>query len=192
MDHSITLRMATPADAPALLNIYAPYVRDTAITFEYDVPSLQEFSARMQATLAFYPYLAALQEGRIVGYAYASPFKERRAYDWAVETSIYVEQGCRGRGIGRQLHDALEGLLRRQGILNMCACIAVPHDGEDEFLTLDSVRFHERLGYRMVGRFDRCGCKFGRWYDMVWMERILGDHPAAPEAVKPVWEVLEK
>ena len=86
--NSITIRMAAPADAPAMLEIYAPYVRDTAITFEYDVPTLGEFTQRMESTLAFYPWLAAEENGRIIGYAYVSPFKERRAYNWAVETSI--------------------------------------------------------------------------------------------------------
>lgn len=187
--NSITIRMASPADAAAMLEIYAPYVLDTAITFEYDVPSLAEFTGRMKNTLAFYPWLAAEENGRIIGYAYASPFKARRAYEWAVETSIYLEKGCRGRGIGRLLHDALQDLLRRQGILNMCACIAVPHDAEDETLSYASVRFHDALGYRMVGRFDRCGCKFGRWYDMAWMEKHIGDHPENPAEVKSIREI---
>lgn len=184
--NSITIRMASPADAPAMLEIYAPYVRHTAITFEYDVPSIGEFSQRMESTLGFYPWLAAEENGRIIGYAYAGPFKARRAYKWAVETSIYVARDCRGRGVGRMLHNALEEILHRQGILNMCACIAVPHDREDETLTLGSVRFHEALGYRMVGRFDRCGCKFGRWYDMAWMEKHIGEHAEHPADVQGV------
>lgn len=123
-----------------------------------------------------YPWLVATEaDGTVVGYAYAGPFKERAAYQWAVETSIYVKMNQRGSGIGRLLHEALEEALRRQGILNMNACISYV-EPEDEYLTLDSVRFHERMGYMQVAHFHLCGRKFGRWYDMIWMEKLIGKH----------------
>lgn len=172
---SITIRMANPADAQALLNIYAPYVINTAITFEYDVPSVEEFASRIAHTLEKYPYLVAEEGGNILGYAYASPFHDRPAYDWAVETSIYVDQNIKHRGIGRKLHDALESTLREQGILNMNACIAYPPE-EDEHLDKNSVEFHAHMGYRLVGEFYKCGYKFNRWYNMVWMEKLIGEH----------------
>lgn len=172
---SITIRMANPADAQALLNIYAPYVINTAITFEYDVPSVEEFASRIAHTLEKYPYLIAEEGGNILGYAYASPFHDRPAYDWAVETSIYVDQNIKHRGIGRKLHDALESTLREQGILNMNACIAYPPE-EDEHLDKNSIEFHAHMGYRLVGEFYKCGYKFNRWYNMVWMEKLIGEH----------------
>lgn len=172
---SITIRMANPADAQALLNIYAPYVINTAITFEYDVPSVEEFASRIAHTLEKYPYLIAEEGGNILGYAYASPFHDRPAYNWAVETSIYVDQNIKHRGIGRKLHDALESTLREQGILNMNACIAYPPE-EDEHLDKNSVEFHAHMGYRLVGEFYKCGYKFNRWYNMVWMEKLIGEH----------------
>ena len=172
---SITIRMANPAYAQALLNIYAPYVINTAITFEYDVPSVEEFSSRIAHSLEKYPYLIAEEGGNILGYAYASPFHDRPAYDWAVETSIYVDQNIKHRGIGRKLHDALESTLREQGILNMNACIAYPPE-EDEHLDKNSVEFHAHMGYRLVGEFYKCGYKFNRWYNMVWMEKLIGEH----------------
>ena len=172
---SITIRMANPSDAQALLNIYAPYVINTAITFEYDVPSVEEFASRIAHTLEKYPYLIAEEGGNILGYAYASPFHDRPAYDWAVETSIYVDQNIKHRGIGRKLHDALESTLREQGILNMNACIAYPPE-EDEHLDKNSVEFHTHMGYRLVGEFYKCGYKFNRWYNMVWMEKLIGEH----------------
>ena len=172
---SITIRMANPADAQALLNIYAPYVINTAITFEYDVPSVEEFASRIAHTLEKYPYLIAEEGGNILGYAYASPFHDRPAYDWAGETSIYVDQNIKHRGIGRKLHDALESTLREQGILNMNACIAYPPE-EDEHLDKNSVEFHAHMGYRLVGEFYKCGYKFNRWYNMVWMEKLIGEH----------------
>ena len=174
-EHSIIIRTATQADAQALLNIYAPYVEHTAITFEYAVPSIEELSSRIAHTLLKYPYLVAEENGRFLGYAYASPFHDRPAYDWAVETSIYVDQNIRHRGVGKKLHDALESALKKQGILNMNACIAYP-PADDEYLDKNSVEFHSHMGYRLVGEFYKCGYKFHRWYNMVWMEKLIGEH----------------
>lgn len=184
MGKDCTVRAASLRDAEALLRIYAPYVEKTAITFEYEVPSIQEFAGRMERTLERYPYLVAEADGVPVGYAYAGPFKTRAAYDWAVETTVYVGGGRKRRGIGRGLYEVLEKALAAQNILNLNACIAYPA-AEDPYLTLDSVNFHQRMGYRMVGRFSQCGYKFDRWYDMVWMEKHIGAHTAHQSAVKP-------
>lgn len=182
------IRVATEEDAEELLQIYRPYVEETVITFEYEVPSAEEFRQRITHTLEKYPYLVAEKEGRIVGYAYASAFKERAAYDWAVETTIYLEKGSRKKGIGRNIYNALEDALRMQHILNLNACIGYP-EVEDEYLTKNSADFHAHLGYRLVGEFKQCGYKFGRWYNMVWMEKMTGEHGEKPEPVIPFHEV---
>lgn len=182
------IRVATEEDAEELLQIYRPYVEETVITFEYEVPSAEEFRQRITHTLEKYPYLVAEKEGRIVGYAYASAFKERAAYDWAVETTIYLEKGSRKKGIGRNIYNALEDALRMQHILNLNACIGYP-EVEDEYLTKNSADFHAHLGYRLVGEFKQCGYKFGRWYNMVWMEKMTGEHGKKPEPVIPFHEV---
>lgn len=169
------IREATISDVEAMLAIYAPYVEQTAITFEYDVPTADVFRQRLLKVQTKYPWIVAEEHGRIVGYACASAFYERAAYQWAVETSIYVDNGMKRCGIGRRLHEVLEQRLKDQGILNLNACIAFI-ETEDEYLTQDSVRFHERLGYRQVAHFHQCGKKFGRWYDMIWMEKIIGEH----------------
>lgn len=176
------IRTATVTDAKELLAIYAPYVKKTAITFEYEVPTLEEFKKRIENTLKNYPYLVAEAHGELLGYAYTSAFHERAAYDWAAEVSIYVREDKRGCGIGGRFYTVLEGISRAQHILNLNACIAYP-ETEDEYLTKDSVRFHEHLGYSMVGEFHKCGYKFGRWYDMVWMEKMIGAHTDQPEPV---------
>ncbi|NLV53566.1 MAG: N-acetyltransferase [Bacteroidales bacterium] len=179
----ISIRPATEADAEQLLSIYAPYIKDTAITFEYDVPSVEEFRLRIAETVKKYPYLLAENaEGHILGYAYANTFKSRAAYDWSVETSIYVKMGEAGKGVGRLLHDSLETELKQMGILNMYACISCARD-EDPYVTDNSIQFHAHLGFHTVGRFDQCGYKFNRWYDMVWMEKSIGVHTVP---VKPV------
>ena len=184
----VQIRTARPDDAAALLEIYAPYVTDTAITFEYEIPTQAEFASRIEKTLEKYPYFVAEVDGRPVGYAYAGAFKKRAAYDWSVETSIYVRRDLKRMGVGRRLYDALEAALMAQGITNVNACIA--YTGEpDAHLTQDSVRFHEHLGYRLVGRFDRCSWKFDRWYDMVWMEKHIGAHTCPPPVLRTFREI---
>jgi len=172
----LVIRDAKVEDAAALLEIYAPYVTDTAVTFEYEVPSVAEFARRISEISAKYPYLVAEISGKPVAYAYAHQFQSRAAYQWAVESSIYVDKECRQCGIGSQLHETLRKRLQRQGILNMNACIAYPTEHNDPYLTFDSVRFHERMGFTKVAHFHKCGKKFGRWYDMIWMELLIGEH----------------
>lgn len=169
---TITIRNATPDDAKALLDIYAPYVERTAITFEYDVPTLSDFEERIRSISKHYPYLVAIKDGRIVGYAYASVFKERAAYQWSVETSIYLDMDERHHGIGKILYTELENQLKAHGFINMNACITYM-DKADEHLPLDSVHFHETMGFTRCAHFHQIGLKFGKWYDMIWMEKKI-------------------
>ena len=180
---SLQIRPATPNDAAALAAIYAPYVTDTAISFEYTVPTVEEFRRRICKTLEKYPYLVAEGDGEPLGYAYTAPFVGRAAYDWAAETSIYVRRDCRHMGVGRRLYEALEAVSRAQNLLNLNACIGWP-ETEDAYLTRNSAQFHAHMGYRMVGTFYNCGYKFGRWYHMVWMEKQLDRHPPQPAPVR--------
>lgn len=178
-------------DADALLSVYAPYVRETAITFEYEVPTREDFLSRIRAVQQKYPYLAALKDGQIAGYAYAGAFNVRAAYDWSAETSIYVRKENRHEGIGGALYRALEQVMKGMHVTNLNACIGVPAGDTDPNLDLNSAQFHEHTGYSLVGRFHRCGYKFGRWYDMIWMEKFIGDHPDRPEPIVPASEVLK-
>lgn len=162
-------------DAESLLEIYSYYVTDTAISFEYTVPSLAEFQSRIKRITEKYPYLVVEKDGQIQGYAYAHPFVEREAYDWCCETTIYLDKNARKCGLGRMLYEALEARLKEMGIINLYACIART-DKKDEYLNNNSPEFHEHLGYKTVGEFRKCGYKFGRWYDMIWMEKIIGEH----------------
>lgn len=180
------IRTARPEDAPELLAIYTPYVINTAITFEYTPPTAEEFANRITHTLQQYPYLVLEADGQIFGYAYAGTFKGRAAYDWACEVSIYISSEARGRGFGRMLYQALENQLRAMCIINLYACIAYPAE-DDPYLTRASVDFHTRLGYTLCGTFHQCGYKFDRWYDMVWMEKMLGEHPVPVQPIsKPM------
>lgn len=169
------IRSASTADAAQILDIYSYYVERTAITFEYEVPSLDEFTARIARTLEKYPYLVVEDDGAIVGYAYAGTFKDRAAYDRSCELSIYLAHGSQGKGYGRALYEELERRLRELGILNLYACIGSPIV-EDEYLTNNSEQFHAHLCFVRAGEFHKCGYKFGRWYNMIWMEKLIGEH----------------
>lgn len=171
----ITVGNAELKDAERLLEIYDYYVKNTAITFEYTTPTIEEFRGRMEKTMQKYPYLVAVKDEKIAGYAYAGAFVGRAAYDWSCETSIYLDKNARRCGIGKTLYAALEKELKKMGILNMYACIGYP-DNEDEYLTKNSADFHSHIGFTQVGEFHKCGYKFGRWYNMIWMEKIIGEH----------------
>lgn len=169
------IRNATLEDAKAILTIYDYYVQNTAITFEYETPSLEEFKERMKKTMLRYPYLVIEDDNCIQGYAYAGVFGGRAAYSWSCEMTIYLSPSAKKHGYGRKLYEALEDSLRRMGILNLYACIAYP-ETEDDYLTKNSANFHAYLGYRKVGEFYKCGYKFNRWYHMIWMEKLIGSH----------------
>jgi phosphinothricin acetyltransferase len=192
MNHrKLTLRPAVAADAEALIAIYAPYVQKTAITYEYEVPSPAEFRRRIETYSQKHPYLVAEVDGVPVGYAYASPLGSRPAFDWSVETAIYVREDCKGLGVGRALYEALESLLKEQGIRTMTAAIAtVSHD--DPYLTNASIQFHLRMGFTPVGTFHNAGCKFGRWYDLTWMEKAIGEYGEEPLHPKAIGDVKER
>ena len=167
------IRSATENDAGELLKIYSYYVENTAISFEYVTPGLEEFRERIAHTLEKYPYLVLEEDGAIKGYAYAGVFKGRAAYDHCCEVTIYVDRFSKGRGYGKALYEKLEEALGNIGITNLYACIAEPVI-EDEYLTRDSERFHQHMGYTKVGEFHGCGYKFGRLYNMIWMEKLIG------------------
>lgn len=180
-----TIRLACEEDASALLSIYRPYVEATAITFELETPSETEFARRIRAVLASYPYLVACnEEGSPIGYAYANRFRTRAAYDWCLETSIYVAKESQGTGTGRRLYQALEELLSLQNVQNLIACIA-SSSAPDPHLTGGSVAFHKALGYKPTGTIPRCGLKFGTWYDLCLMQKMLPPSKAEPKPVVP-------
>ena len=180
-EKQLKIRTATPEDARTLVAIYAPYVENTSITFEYTVPSVEEFAGRIRHTLTRYPYLVAEYNGVPVGYAYASAFKGRAAYAWSVESSIYIRQDFRSIGAGSLLYKKLEEYLISQHICNICACITYPNP--------PSIAFHEKHGYGTVAHFHNSGYKQGKWHDMIWMEKTLCPHTTPPAPFVPFPEL---
>lgn len=166
----IRLRAAVPSDIPSFLAIYAPYITDTAYSFEYTVPSLPDFAARFAAVTARFPWIVAVEVDvcggeRIIGYAYAAPMAERMAYIWSADMSIYLDRSCRGQGIGTMLYTKLEELLRRCGYYNAYALITAENE--------PSRCFHAHMGYTPESHMDRCGYKMGRWLAVDWYVKRL-------------------
>lgn len=181
-----TLRLATPADAAELLKIYAPFVASedsnlSDVSFEYEVPSVEEFAGRIRDISASYPYLVCEQEGRLLGYAYAHPYIQRAAYQWGAEVTIYLAPEGQGRGLGRVLYTALEELLRKQCVVVLYACVTASNE--------HSVKMHEALGYKIIGRFNNTGFKHGHWLDMVWLEKRIAELPAVPQPLKAIGDL---
>lgn len=183
MIDDISIRSANPEDAKELLKIYAYYVTDTAISFETEVPSEEEFKLRIEEVLKSYPFIVACKDDEILGYAYLHSFVGRKAYELSAETTIYLNPDKKKMGIGKKLYSVLEDIAKAQNITNLYSCIGYV-DKEDEYLNNNSVQFHEHIGFRMVGKFENCGHKFGRWYHMVWMEKIIGKHGEIKELLK--------
>lgn len=169
-------RIATVADARELQEIYAPYVRDTCISFETEPPTVEEMALRIAAVSERWPWLVCEEGGRILGYAYASAHRARAAYRWSVDAAVYVQQGARRRGIGTALYGALFPLLRLQGFFNAYAGITLPNAA--------SVGLHEAMGFRPVGVYRDVGYKMGAWRDVGWWHLAL--RKPTPEPVPPV------
>ena len=174
----LTLRLALPSDAAACLAIYRPFIETSHTTFETDVPSVEEFARRIESTLAERPWLVAEENGRVVGYAYASPIKDRAAYQWSVEVAVYVAEGYRGRGVGRSLYQALFRCLKGQGFVNAIGIIALPNAA--------SIALHEALGFEKISHLKGIGFKLGAWHDSGWWQKRLAAAPSQPTPPRPL------
>ncbi|HEX5009474.1 MAG TPA: GNAT family N-acetyltransferase [Planctomycetota bacterium] len=177
---TVSLRLATPADGAAVSALYAPYVRDTAITFESEEPDGAEFGRRIETVLKLAPWLLAVESGpageQLLGYAYGGTWRTRVAYRWVVETAIYVDRRQHRRGIGRALYGALLDLLRLQGFCRALGGITIPNP--------ESIALHEKLGFRFAGNFPRCGFKHGTWWDVgFWDLELRAQAGEVPETL---------
>lgn len=191
------IRLASEEDARDLLDIYAPYVisedlTKSCVSFEYVLPTVEEFRERIQRISSGYPYLVAELEGRPIGYAYAHPIVERAAYQWGAELTIYIAPEGQYCGLGRRLYGLLEEFLRHMGVITTYGCITASND--------HSIGLHSALGYKLVGTYVKGGFKKGKWLDVAWMAKNIQEFPEQPELIKIfpqldkelVREILEK
>lgn len=167
------LRLATPDDAKGILDIYAPYIETTSFTFETGVPSEEEFAERIKNYLHNWPWLICEANGIIAGYAYASRYRERKAYQWSVECSVYVHDDFQKKGIASSLYRALFEILKRQGFRNVYAVINLPND--------KSVALHENFGFKHFATYEQVGYKLGKWKNVGWWRLILNEFGNEPE-----------
>jgi len=185
---TVSFRLATPDDAAACVALYAPYVRETSITFEYEVPTAADFRQRIETVLKLAPWLLAVETGpggeKLLGYAYGGTWRTRVAYRWVVETAIYVDKGVRGRGIGKALYGALMDLLRLQGFCRALGGITIPNP--------ESIALHEKLGFKFVGTFPSCGWKQGTWWDVGFWDLELQEQSGAMEETRSVADAMQR
>jgi phosphinothricin acetyltransferase len=166
---AVIIRPARDSDASAMLEIYAPYIEQSVISFEQEVPAVEEYAARVHKYLTGWGGVAAMLDGKLVGYAYGSSHRERAAYKWSVETTVYVQSGKHRTGIGRRLYEALLPTLAAAGYCNAYAGVALPNPA--------SVALHLAVGFTPVGTFPRVGYKFGQWRDVAWFHLPLRNEP---------------
>lgn len=180
------VRAAAPQDGERLLEIYTPFVisEDSSlsnVSFELEAPSLEEFRQRIVDISSKYPYLVAEVGEELLGYVYCHPYRERLAYQWSVEVTIYLAPTGQGKGVGRVLYEAMEAILRLQGITMAYSCITLGNE--------HSIKMHEALGYRLIGTFSKSGYKNGQWLDTVWLEKELQPCPPEPKNIKSWREI---
>jgi len=171
------MRLATPDDADDIQAIYAPYCH-TAISFEAGPPSIEDMRARLVKVLGQYPWLICEEDGDLLGYAYATQHRERAAYRWSVDTSVYVREGRQRRGVGRALYTSLLAMLPLQGYINAYAGVTLPNPA--------SVGLHESMGFEPVGVYRHVGFKYGSWHDVAWFQRLLQPQPSQPQPLVPL------
>ena len=178
------IRLVRPSDAQQIRDIYAPIVRETPISFEYDVPEIDEIASRINKTLQQYPWLVCEIEGQIAGYAYASSFRTRTAYQWTNEVTAYIHPDYHRRGIGRALYTSLFAILQAQGYFNTVSVIALPNDA--------SVGLHESMGFQKIGVFINMGYKLERWHDTGWWQLELCPMPINPQPPIAITELAQQ
>jgi phosphinothricin acetyltransferase len=178
------IRLASTADASAIHEIYLPIVRDTHISFEETVPTPREIATRIETTMSRYPWLVCVLDGQLAGYAYASAFRTRAAYQWTAETTVYIHGKYQRRGVSRALYGSLLAILREQGYCSAIGVIALPNEA--------SVRAHETLGFSKVGVFKNVGYKAGAWRDTGWWQLALRPAPGKPQSPRPIRKLAKQ
>jgi phosphinothricin acetyltransferase len=172
MANKFTIRLIKESDSGDVLEIYKPYILDTVITFEYEVPSLEGFTRRIKAVTSEYPWLVLLLEDKIAGYAYASKHRDRTAYQWSVDSAVYLSPAVHGKGIARILYESLFSILQLQGYYNVYAGISLPNER--------SVGFHKAMGFEEIGIYKKTGYKHGNWHNTAWFQLHLTEHRDDP------------
>lgn len=171
--NNIIISDVTRKDTKSILDIYSWYILNSAVTFEYDTPEIDQFQKRIDKIQEKYPYIKAEIDNKIIGFAYASALKERPAYNWACEVTIYLHKDYKHSGTGSYLYSKLFDILLKQNITNLYACVTLSNT--------ESLNFHKKLGFNQAGVFSNCGYKFGKWHGVAWLEKVIAEHSIKPK-----------
>lgn len=182
MNSQFSIRLISENDAPEVLGIYAPFINNTIISFEYEAPSVDEFLQRIQNIILEYPWLVCLHGTKIIGYAYASQHKQRKAYQWSCESTVYIAPEFHNKGIARILYNTLFSILKIQGYFNVYAGVSLPNQ--------KSVGFHQSFGFKKIGIYKKTGYKFGAWHDVAWFYFHLKKHIDNPPEPKTIQAII--
>jgi phosphinothricin acetyltransferase len=177
------IRIASTKDTASILEIYEPFITDTSITFEFDVPTESDFKERISNIQKKYPWIVCEIDGNIAGYAYASSYNERAAYDWSVDLSIYINPSYQKKKIGKSLYYALLEILKLQGFCNAVSLVTVPNE--------NSEKLHKSFGFKEIGVFENIGFKFEEWKDVRWLGLKIQEYPECPLKPKRVDEIKD-
>jgi|SRR6185437_1751703 len=182
MKNEFSIRLISENDTEEVLDIYKPFVLHTIITFEYDAPSYEEFSQRIKTAIAKCPWLVCLYGKKIIGYSYAAIHRQRSAYQWSCESTVYLLPEFHRKGIARILYETLFSILRIQGYVNVYAGISLPNE--------KSIGFHQSLGFTKIGVYEKIGYKFGGWHDVEWLQFELQEHQNNPHSPKTIQSII--
>lgn len=180
-EKKVNFRFATVEDASKILEIYKYYIENTAITFEYDVPTFVEFEERIKNTLLEYPYIVCEYKNEILGYAYAHKVWMRAAYQWDAELSVYIDKDYTGNGLGKKLYKILIEILKLQNVVNVYGCVTYPNEKSD--------KLHESFGFKKVGIFENSGYKFGKWIGVTWFHKAILEYEKKPRKLKKISQI---
>ncbi len=179
----MNIRFAAAKDSSSLLKIYESYI-ETPITFEYTLPTVEEFEKRILSIAQEYPYLVCEEDGNIIGYAYAHRAMERAAYQWNAELSVYLDPSATSQGLGKKLYTILIDILRIQGIKTVYGVVTVPNE--------KSEKLHASMGFRRLAVYSAAGYKCGKWHDVVWFEKEIAPHEASPDPIRPISSIAKE
>lgn len=180
-NEDLIFRFATENDAKKILEVYRPYIENTTITFEYEVPSVEEFKERIKKILEEYPYIVCEYDKKIIGYAYAHRVWSRAAYQWDAELSVYTNENYSGNGIGKKLYKMLMEILKLQNVVNVYGLVTYPNE--------NSEKLHNYFGFKKVAYFENSGYKFGKWIGVTWFEKAILEHSENPRPLKKISDV---
>ena len=179
--NNLVFRFAAEKDAKEILDIYKPYIENTTITFEYEVPTTEEFRERIREILEEYPYIVCVYEGKIIGYAYAHKIWSRAAYQWDAELSVYTDENYAGNGIGKKLYKILIEILKLQNVVNVYALVTYPNESSE--------KLHNYFGFKKVAFFENSGYKFGKWIGVTWFEKAILKYPENPKPISKISQI---